>query len=57
MPWIKAGPVDWVNEDFPGYVIVLVGDGYEVHRGGKRIGHKAGNWDAALELVEDDIKG
>jgi hypothetical protein len=36
MPWVKTGLVDWVNEDFPGYVIVLVGDEYEVLRGGRR---------------------
>lgn len=22
MPWVKSGPVDWVNQDYPGYVIV-----------------------------------
>jgi hypothetical protein len=55
MPWVKTGPVDWVNQDYPGYVIVQIGDSYEIHRGGRRIGCKAGNWDAAIELIENDI--
>ena len=41
MPWVMTGPVDWTNQDHPGYVIVQVGDGYEVHREGKRI---RGKW-------------
>jgi hypothetical protein len=56
MPWVKAGPVDWVSEDYPGYRIVQVGTGYEVHQEGRRIGACVGNWDTAIGPVEADMK-
>jgi hypothetical protein len=55
MSWVKAGPVDWVSEDAPGYVIVRVGQGYDVLLGRRRIGTRAA-FPEAVELVEQDMK-
>jgi hypothetical protein len=57
MPWVKAGPVDWTSLDSPGYVIVRVGEGYEVYQGTRRISQRADDWDVAVGPIEADMNG
>jgi hypothetical protein len=51
--WTIAGPAAWTSQDAPGYVIVAVGTGYEVHLSGRRVGTGA-TFDAAVAIVADD---
>ena len=51
MTWVKSGLVDWVSQEHPGYVIVRVGQGFEVFLLSKRIGSWVASWDEALALV------
>lgn len=56
MSWRRVGLVEYASEDAPGYVIIQIGTGYEVHLWERRIGTWVQTWDKAVELIEQDMR-
>lgn len=56
--WSRAAsaPFEWTTQEAPGYMIVKVGQGYEVYLGNRRVGGWVSTFEDAVGLVEADMR-